>query len=488
MVPLHAEGLSAEAKYRLLLDLSRKVRGTLDLGETLDRLLDSVRAIVDYDAAGIFVLNEDVFAGHRRRELIAGVARRGFEERPPETDPMLSRGTGITGHVIRTGESVVARDVRLDPRYVVGRASTLSEIAVPITVGERTIGALNLESDRCGAFGEAQLEALRFFAEAAAVAIDKAMLHRSLLEKQQLEAQLRVAHQVQSRLLPQAPPSVDGYDVAAVYIPSWELAGDYYDFFRLPEGRLGLVIADVAGKGVPAALIMATFRALLRAQVASGAALAEIAARLNRLLRDDCRPHGFVTASCRARAGDRTADVRQLRPRAAAPRRGGRRRGGAERGGARSSASSRTPPTTRGRRRWSRGRPWCSSRTASARPARPTARSSGPGGFAPSFARLVARRGRGRRRDREAGARVHRLDRVRGRLHARPPGAARGRLTARRGRVRRHDDPPGARRTRSASGPFSPSARPSQSGSSSATAGRRRSPASCSRSSGECSA
>ncbi|MBK9374313.1 MAG: SpoIIE family protein phosphatase [Holophagales bacterium] len=291
----HPGGLSAETKVQLLLDLSRKVRGTLDLGETLDRLLDAVRPIVGYDAAGIFVLNEDVFAGHRRRELIAGVARRGFEERPPETDPMLSHGAGITGHVIRTGESVVAPDVRLDPRYVVGRESTLSEIAVPITIGERTIGALNLESDRCGAFGDDHLDALRFFAEAAAVAVDKAMLHRSLLEKQELEAQLRVAHQVQSRLLPQGPPSVEGYDVAAIYIPSWELAGDYYDFFRLPGGRLGVVVADVAGKGVPAALIMATFRALLRAHVASGAALAQIAARLNRLLRDDCRPHGFVT-------------------------------------------------------------------------------------------------------------------------------------------------------------------------------------------------
>ncbi|MCL4810205.1 MAG: PP2C family protein-serine/threonine phosphatase [Thermoanaerobaculia bacterium] len=293
--PVPPEGLSAETKVRLLLDLSRKVRGTLDLGETLDRVLDAVRPIVEYDAAGIFVLNEDVFAGHRRGELIAGVARRGFEERPPGTDPMLSRGLGITGHVIRTGESVVAPDVRLDSRYVVGRASTLSEIAVPITVGERTIGALNLESDRCGAFGEGQLEALRFFAEAAAVAVDRAMLHRSLLEKRELEAQLRVAHQVQSRLLPQGEPSVEGYDVAAVYIPSWELAGDYYDFFRLPGGRLGVVVADVAGKGVPAALIMATFRALLRAHVASGEALARIAGRLNRLLRDDCRPHGFVT-------------------------------------------------------------------------------------------------------------------------------------------------------------------------------------------------
>lgn len=293
--PERAMGLTAEARYRLLLELSRKVRGTLDLGETLDRLLDLIRSIVAYDAAGIFVLNEDVLAGDRTRGLIAGVAQRGFPPHPPESDPMLFRGLGITGHVIRTGECVVASDVGLDPRYVVGRASTRSEIAVPITVEERTIGALNLESDRPGAYGEQHLDALRFFAEAAAVAVDKAMLHRGLLEKQRLEAQLRVAHQVQSRLLPQAPPVLDGWDVAAVYIPSSELAGDYYDFLRLPDGRLGLVVADVAGKGVPAALIMATFRALLRAHVASGAGLPDIAARLNGLLREECRPHGFVT-------------------------------------------------------------------------------------------------------------------------------------------------------------------------------------------------
>ena len=114
--PAGEERLTAEAKYQLLLELSRKVRGTLDLGETLDRLLDSVRSIVGFDAAGIFVLNEDVFSGRRARELIAGVARRGFEERPPEADPMLSRGMGIVGHVIRTGEPAVAPDVRLDPR------------------------------------------------------------------------------------------------------------------------------------------------------------------------------------------------------------------------------------------------------------------------------------------------------------------------------------------------------------------------------------
>lgn len=288
--------LDAEAKCALLLEISRRSAGTLDLARTLDLLLDAVATVVDYDAAGIFVLNADLYPERTRpRGMIAGVARRGFPDRPVDEDAMLSSGRGLVGHAIRTGQSVLVPDVRRDPRYVVGRAETLSEVAVPIAVSGRTVAALDVESDRPAAFAERELELLEFFAEAAALAIEKALLHRHLLAAGRLDTQLRIAREVQDGLLPGVAPAPPGYDLAGRCLPSLELGGDYFDFLPCADGRLGLVIADVAGKGVPAALIMATFRALLRSRHELGASLPETVAAVGRLLRESAAPRAFVT-------------------------------------------------------------------------------------------------------------------------------------------------------------------------------------------------
>lgn len=289
--------LTAEERCGLLLEMSRRSRGTLDLEETLGRLLDSAGAVVGYDAAGVFALSDDLYPVRARPEgKIAGVVRRGFLVRPVSEDAMLRSGAGIVGAAIASGETVAVPDVRLDPRYVVGREQTLSEVAVPIRVDGRTIAALNVEFDRVAAFDERDVELLEFLAEAAAMAIEKAMLHRHLLDREQLEAQLRIARDVQVGLLPRAAPRVEGYDVAAVCLPSLELGGDCYDFFPLAGGRLGFVIGDVAGKGVPAALTMATFRALLRARRETGPGLSGTMAAVSRLLRESSGPRSFVTA------------------------------------------------------------------------------------------------------------------------------------------------------------------------------------------------
>lgn len=294
--PRDGRELGAEEKCALLLEISRRSRGTLDLTETLDTLLGAVGSVVDYDAAGIFALAEDLYPGRERPPgVIAGVARRGFEIRPVADDAMLSSGRGIVGHAIRTGQSVLVPDVSRDPRYVVGRNETRSELAVPVVVDGRTIAALNVESDRLDAFDARDVGLLEFFAEAAAMAIEKAMLHRHLLDREHLETQLRIARDVQTGLLPAAAPVLPGYDLAGVCLPSLELGGDYFDFLPLPDGRLGLVIADVAGKGVPAALVMATFRALLRSRHDLGTRVDATVTEVGRLLRESAAPRQFVT-------------------------------------------------------------------------------------------------------------------------------------------------------------------------------------------------
>ena len=293
-----SQAVTAEAKYRLLLEILQKLSGTLDLEKILSHLLDAVGLVVSYDAAGIFVLNrgELPIGKGPMTNLIAGVATRGFEFRAPEQDPMLRSGKGIIGSVIRTGKSTVVPDVRRDKRYVEGRRETRSEIAVPIALQGRVIGALNLESDQICAFTEADVEMLQFFANAAAISIEKAVLHRQLLEKKDIERQLGIAREVQTSLLPVAPPRIDGYDIAAVNLPSYEIGGDYYDFIRFSNGHLGVAVADVSGKGIPAALIMATFRAVLRTQVRNDFELSHIMHSVNLLLSESIGASNFVTA------------------------------------------------------------------------------------------------------------------------------------------------------------------------------------------------
>ena len=289
--------LTSQRKYQLLLQISQQTRDTFDLDQILNILLDEVKLLVDYDAAGIFVLNRTVLPPRLQqpRQVVAGVVLRNYylEE---HRNRMMRYGEGLVGYAIRTGECVMIPDVRKDSRYVVGRQSTRSEVDVPLFLGDRPIGALNLESDRVAAFDKRDLKILRFFADAAAITIDKAMQHQNLLEMEQIEAQLKTARAVQAHLLPTSAPQIPGYDIAGLYLPTYEVGGDYFDFIPLPGNQLGLAVADVSGDGLPAALVMSAFRALLRTLAGSELTPAQIAEKINRMLPDFSGRDDFVTS------------------------------------------------------------------------------------------------------------------------------------------------------------------------------------------------
>lgn len=288
--------LTSQRKFQLLLQISQQTRDTFDLEQILNILLDEVKLLVDYDAAGIFVLNRTVLPPRLQapRQVIAQVVLRNYflEE---HQNRMMRYGEGLVGYAIRTGESVIISDVRKDPRYVVGRQSTRSEIDVPLFLGERPIGALNLESDHVSAFGESDLATLRFFADAAAITIERATVHQNLIEKEQLEGQLKTARAVQAHLLPSGAPHIPGYDIAGLSLPAFEIGGDYFDFIPLPGDQLGLVAADVSGDGVPAALVMSSFRTLLRTYTRREIDPSQVAETINRMLPDFSGQSDFVS-------------------------------------------------------------------------------------------------------------------------------------------------------------------------------------------------
>jgi sigma-B regulation protein RsbU (phosphoserine phosphatase) len=166
----------------------------------------------------------------------------------------------------------------------------------PIISNTEVIGVFDIESDELNAYSEDDLQILMLLASQVAIIIEKVMLHEQLIEKKRLEGQLEVARQVQLELLPAKDPQLEGYDISAYNFPTEEVSGDYYDWVRIYDDQIGLVIADVSGKGVPAALLMAFLRASLRAATHIGYSPHISMVKVNYLLWESIERNQFVTA------------------------------------------------------------------------------------------------------------------------------------------------------------------------------------------------
>jgi len=159
----------------------------------------------------------------------------------------------------------------------------------------KAIGVLRVYTAEERTFTQLQIDLMKAVASQAAAAIENARLLQETLQSQALERQVQMAAQVQHRMIPAKPPEIPGIDLASVYVPCFELGGDFYDFIELPYNNLGMVIADVSGKGVPASLTMAAVRAALRAQIDNVYYLYEVIKRVNLMLCRDSSPGEFVT-------------------------------------------------------------------------------------------------------------------------------------------------------------------------------------------------
>jgi sigma-B regulation protein RsbU (phosphoserine phosphatase) len=214
----------------------------------------------------------------------------------------LPIGKGIAGTVAATGEAIVLHDAYADERFdrSLDQASgyrTHSMLCVPIkNRNGRIVGVLQLLNKRSGAFGDADLRFLDAISDHMAIAMENAQMHLELVEKQRMERELQLGREIQSRLMPSPPSDVAGTELAAMSLPCYEVGGDYYDFLELPFGDLLIVIADVSGKGVSAAIIMSSVQAALRVAAPIESDLPMLVARLNALIFRSATGSKYVTA------------------------------------------------------------------------------------------------------------------------------------------------------------------------------------------------
>jgi serine phosphatase RsbU (regulator of sigma subunit) len=194
---------------------------------------------------------------------------------------------------------VYLRDLINDPRTLYPEEARREGIVSMLMAGMRykgkPIGVLRVYTEREQSFSQLQIDLLKAVAAQAAAAIENARLVTESIESRALERQVQMAADVQMRMIPQTPPRMDGLDLATIYVPCFELGGDFFDFIQLPYKNLGIAIADVSGKGVPASLIMASVRAALRAQVDNVYYIYETLKRINLMCCRDTKLGEFVT-------------------------------------------------------------------------------------------------------------------------------------------------------------------------------------------------
>ncbi len=286
--------LTTEDKLRLLLDITNKISRSLDLDEVLNLVMDTLGSLLPYDAAGIYLI--EIGADAKDPYIFKSKVIRGYDIGFRLVEPRLRMGEGFLGTVAQSGKPIISPDVSQDSRYFEARQRTRSEMVAPIISNERVIGVFDLESDQLSEYDEDDLAVLSLLASHVAIIIEKVQLHEQMVEKKRIEAQLEIARQVQLELLPDRDPALQNFDISAYVFPTEEVSGDYYDWVKIFDDQIGIVVADAVGKGIPAALLMSFLRASLRASVQVGYAPHIAMSKVNNLLWDSVEEHQFITA------------------------------------------------------------------------------------------------------------------------------------------------------------------------------------------------
>lgn len=284
-----------EAKLRAILEISKNLSQALVVDEVLPKILQSLFKIFPQADNGYVVLKD---------RQTGRVVPKAIQHRSGQSEETGIPSRTIVQQAMTTGQAIRSADAVSDDRF---RASESiadfrirSMLCAPLMGQEHShaLGVIQLDTqDVRNQFQEEDLEVLVSVASIAAMAVENAQLHEAAVRQQRLHQELEFARQVQIGFLPTEPPKMAGYRFYHYYEAAQEVGGDYFDYVWLPGGNLAIALGDVAGKGVPAALLMAKLSAVVEHAVLteSGAGAAAALTHLDRELDQTVHEHHFIT-------------------------------------------------------------------------------------------------------------------------------------------------------------------------------------------------
>lgn len=282
-----------EVKLRAILEIGKHLANVLNIDDVLPSILDALFQIyAQADQAFVLLMDDQ----HENPQVRASRNRR-------SDDDSMSISQTIVNQVMRSGEAILSADASEDSRFVSSESlaglQIRSMMCVPLITqaGER-LGVIQITTfDLRLKFTEDDLDLLVNIATQCTLAIENAKMHQTLLKQRDLERDLEFAMQVQIGFLPHKSPAVAEYEFADFYEAAQHVGGDYYDYIELPDGRVAVTVADVAGKGVPAALLMARLYSAARYHLLTQKTPAEAMSGLNSEIATSGLGHRFITCA-----------------------------------------------------------------------------------------------------------------------------------------------------------------------------------------------
>jgi serine phosphatase RsbU (regulator of sigma subunit) len=271
---------SAEVKLAAMVEITQSLSRVLSLDEVLPQVLKSLFKIFVQADRGFIVMET------AEGKLIP----RWVRMRREDSNDSLRISRTIIRHVMDSKEAILSADAASDERFEMSQSIAdfriRSMMCVPLIDSEgKAYGALQIDTlDQRQRFTKEDLELLVSAASQAGVAIQNAQLHEQALRQRELERDMKLAHDVQHGFLPEQKPNLPGYEFFDYYQPASQIGGDYFDYISMPDGRLAIVVADVVGHGVAAALLMAKLSAETKFALYSEATPAIAVTRLNERL------------------------------------------------------------------------------------------------------------------------------------------------------------------------------------------------------------
>lgn len=295
------------ARLNVLNKLAVELNRSNEIQETLDKSLKALASALGLKTAWVFLLPEAVLNIHSEKKsphdfrlaaslgLPPGLEREGCKY-------LTQPGDCQCQAILRVGQMSRAVNIVECSRLVDSAEADgdnqglLFHASVPITSEDRTLGMINVATEDWQFLTASDLTVLSTIGAQLAVALERSRLsEESNRQRERLERELRLAHEVQTSLLPQTLPEIPGYSLSADWCAAREMAGDFYDVFKLPGDRWGIIVADVSDKGAPAAMYMAMTRGLIRSQIEINPNPADTLKEVNRHLNTYSNSGMFVS-------------------------------------------------------------------------------------------------------------------------------------------------------------------------------------------------